>query len=618
MIPHGRGRRTIRQERRWLTAASLLLVAFLSPYVFRGRHVHVRVHDNLDQPPLATARVLQDDGYFLAANDTPVPHVLSGVPRGCLTPKFNLVGWLYWRLDPFAAYVVNQMLMHATAFIGMGLMLTALMRRRTGGGAVCAGTALCFAMLPHYPPTGLSIPGMPLAAWAMLAIARRRDTGVHWICIAAYPFCSSFFVAPIFLYCLYAGGWLTDVVVRRRVNLRWLLALALMAFAVLLAEYPLLQMVFQWPDYVSHRVEFQETPIGFRAAWRLTWENFLEGQNHIPTLHWPVVGASVLLATVMVEGRYGTLHRIWKRQGRDRQAIRPERSRIGGFRARIAGVAARMTTAERFLAATWALVLGAWIVSAFYGYYDWARSEPLKQMIGPLNMIQWDRIHWLHPLIWYLAFGFALAAIARTNRRGRWIALTLIGLQVAIVWNEAEYRKYARMPAYPTYEQFFAEEQFEQIRDFIGRPASEYRVGSLGLHPSIALHNGFYCVDGYLANYPLSYKQAFRRVIAAELGRSPSLKAYYDGWGSRCYLFSADIQNQAGRTFLPRSLEGVVVRNLTLDTRVLRGLGGRYVLSAVPIERPERKGLRLLRIFEHSRSAWRIHLYEIPDPGAAE
>ena len=70
---------------------------------------------------------------------------------------------------------------------------------------------------------------------------------------------------------------------------------------------------------------------------------------------------------------------------------------------------------------------------------------------------------------------------------------------------------------------------------------SQYRVVSLGIDPAAAYYQGFYCLDGYLNNYSLDYKDKFRKIIQPELDKSEYLADYYDDRGNRCYLYSAEI-----------------------------------------------------------------------------
>ena len=64
-----------------------------------------------------------------------------------------------------------------------------------------------------------------------------------------------------------------------------------------------------------------------------------------------------------------------------------------------------------------------------------------------------------------------------------------------------------------TIKQFYSTNLFDDIKKFIGKPLSEYKVVGFGLFPSIALYNGFNVLDGYLI-YSQTYKNKFRKVIS--------------------------------------------------------------------------------------------------------
>ena len=156
-----------------------------------------------------------------------------------------------------------------------------------------------------------------------------------------------------------------------------------------------------------------------------------------------------------------------------------------------------------------------------------------------------------------------------------------------------------------TYREFYDHELFEKIEAYIGREQSDYRVGCIGFVPAIASVNGFYTVDGYSTNYPLEYKKEFREVIAQELEKSEVLKQYYDNWGSRCYLFSAEL----GLDYDIRKDEAVVIQNLQINTEQLRNLGGEYIFSAVEIMNASDLQMNLLEVFEGE--AIEIFIYEL-------
>ena len=87
----------------------------------------------------------------------------------------------------------------------------------------------------------------------------------------------------------------------------------------------------------------------------------------------------------------------------------------------------------------------------------------------------------------------------------------------------------------------FCQEEFERIDRYIGKEKSTYKVVSVGIHPSVALYNGFYTLDGYSNNYDVEYKHEFGNIINKELEKKSEINSYFWGWGNRCYAFSADI-----------------------------------------------------------------------------
>ncbi len=133
-----------------------------------------------------------------------------------------------------------------------------------------------------------------------------------------------------------------------------------------------------------------------------------------------------------------------------------------------------------------------------------------------------------------------------------------------------------------------------------------FRVGSIGLHLAIAIHNGFYAVDGYHAYASLDYKHKFRKVIKGELEKSPHYTDFFDNWGSRIHLFNSELDS-----YSVKKGSGKTISNLELDADAFKGLGGKYILSAVPIINYSENGLAYMKTFTDDHSAWDVHLYRV-------
>ena len=92
------------------------------------------------------------------------------------------------------------------------------------------------------------------------------------------------------------------------------------------------------------------------------------------------------------------------------------------------------------------------------------------------------------------------------------------------------------------------------------------RVLSIGLDPMVAPFHGIAAIDGYHNFYPLTYKTAFRDIIADQLPVSRKGASYFDDWGSR--------------------LESFVTQPdvFHLNLNAARALGATALISAFPID----------------------------------
>src|SRR5690606_9936712 len=144
----------------------------------------------------------------------------------------------------------------------------------------------------------------------------------------------------------------------------------------------------------------------------------------------------------------------------------------------------------------------------------------------------------------------------------------------------------------PTFKQFYAEEQFSAIKEYIGLPQEDYRVASIGLHPAIAQYNGFYTLDSYNNFYPLTYKYQFRKIIEKELKKNTTIRTYYDEWDGRCYIFTDEL----GKHYMFKKRTKKRLKNLELNTDAFKSMGGSYLFSSVPIDNAEENQLVLEKV----------------------
>jgi len=564
-----------------LLLALLILVLFTLPYGILQAHSYITIDDNLDAELNISYLLVRYGIVFDYDVSTVLPSIMNGLPRNALRPGLSVTAGLFTLLPPWAAYLVQQALVRLVGLLGM----CALLRREVLAGnrtpMLAATLALCWAVLPLYSMYGVSILGQPALLLAFLALRRGAGRWWHWAIIAAFPLWSMFvFIGPFALAAL-GGLWAWDWWHTRRWNWRFLMGLVLLLSVYLVVEWPMVYSLLITKQFVPHRLEFdmvQLTDMGLKAGLRSSTQFFLFGQYHAGRF----LRVAMLLAVVIAV------------------ALAPKGEREARLR--------------RF--APWLLVLAG--IALFSGFYP--QLVALAQARLPLLVtFNFGRFHFLTPLLWFLLLALALRYLS-----GHWQVMVLslqllIGLGMNTEWlnNLRELAGHPN-PHEPNYTAYVAPALFREVQHAIeqqtGLIPEQYRVASLGLPPAVAQLNNFYTLDSYQNNYPLPYKHRFRPIIAGELAKSPELRRYFNAWGNRCYLFSAEL----GKNFRMGAAPLRVVQDFDFNAAAFRQLGGRYVLSAAQLATPTHSGLRLVGVFGQPGAYWRIWLYEVITQGGKE
>lgn len=557
-----------------LWAVGLLLVLSLA-YVGRGGNTYILIDDNLDTE-LAPPFVLLQEGKALDYRPTTtVARLLHGVPRNVLRPGLQPLVGLMAVSSPLSAYLMHELLVRLAGLLGM----YALLRRYglpTAPAGWCAALALAWAVLPTYTAYGVSVLGQPWVVLALLNLRRGPGRWTDWLLLVGFAFWSSLVLTGVFVLVAAGLALAADAWYHRRLVWRPWLGLAVLALSYGVVEYPLVYSLVLERQFVPHRLEFDYArlaPGGVGAGLLGAARYFLLGQYHASLF----LRAAPLLALVLA---------LWH-------------TPAGPARRRLKRVA---------VGSLGLLAVGA----LFCGFYPQLIGN-LQQIVPPLRAFNLSRFHFLMPLAWFGVLVWGL----RYLPRGPWAA-GLIGLQLLIglgmntEWVLNLRRLLGRLPATePTYAAYVAPGLFARLQQDIvrrtGQPPARYRVACLGLPPAVASLNGFFTLDAYQNNYPLAYKHQFRRLIRKELAKSPTLRTYFDAWGNRCYLFSAEL----GKNFRVGAFANQRIEHWAFDALAFRRLGGRYVLSAAYLAQPAQSGLRLVDVYTAPDAYWRVWLYEV-------
>ena len=266
-------------------------------------------------------------------------------------------------------------------------------------------------------------------------------------------------------------------------------------------------------------------------------------------------------------------------------------------------------------------------------FYYWKGLIPLKLAFPILSSFNFQRIHWLQPFLWFLVFAASLSIIL-SSKYGKILTYGFIILHFFYICNNGlhegfynELKTNYKMILDNTvrenkdvisYRAFISKDLFKEIKEFINKPQNQYRIASIGIHPSVSQFNGFYTIDSYQNNYLLSYKHKFRKIIEKELDKNARWQKAFDYWGNRCYLMVNELTRRYSKPYKRdedfESIKDIVdykISNLELNIQAFQDLNGSYIFSIYEIMNAEENDLMLLKVFEDNESVWRIFLYQV-------
>jgi len=552
---------------------ALIYLSYIIYLLIVGENARILYHDNLDSELVYLELLKQNHALFDYFKNPVIPQVMDGISRSCFRSGLNVTVLLYSFLTPVYAYLVNYILVHLIGFVGMYLLLTRHFLKDKPMEIILL-CSLIFAIIPYYHFNyGISISGQPLLLFCFLNLLNRNIRWYNWLIIVLFPLYSFIVVTlPFFLPILIIIiGF--NIYKTRRINYPVILALLLLILSSISVEYQLVRQSLFDHSFISQRDAWNSNILSGNPSFYLSIKksvySFFITQYH--TGKFTTVPVFLLFLLLVVRNK-----------GKD-------------------------ILTEIYVVSI-LLFIALWV-----GFNQWF-IFCFKDVFHILRVFNSDRFFFLAPFLWILLLSLVLAR--RANHYYFTIVkfiLTIL-LVVSIVSNDIELKANISgiirndKTNLPTYKAFFAESLFRQIKIYIGQPQNTYKVVCIGFYPSIPQYNGFYTLDSYQNYYPLDYKIKFRKIIERELDKNSFTRSYFDGWGSRTYIFVAeigsDLYNYIGK-------KDVSINNLELNTGQLKLMGCKYVFSSMAINNAMDNNLDLLKVFDQPDSIWRIYLYRI-------
>lgn len=549
----------------------VVAVIFILPYILLGSNCYIRLHDNLEGEWIWLKLLVDSHRTFGIYSWERIPQLMKGVPRNVLPGGFSVNVILVMWLGMYKAYIVSGMIIRIIGFTGMVLLLRDYfvddheVKKMRDIIWLCA---LIFAVLPVYVPFGLSVMGQPLLFWAFLNLQHYKRLILSYLIIILFPLYSSmvWFVVP-FEVLLGVAVWYFYR--REEISNHFIICGVLLVLIFIQVNLPMLSLSVLNPDFISHRLSYNlylfEKPNFMQSLGEFA-VTFFFVHYHVATFA-PLI---VMIAMGLTFQRKGYLPPV----------------------------------------ILFAAIIFICFFQAFYSFGEYA----LLNKFAFLKSFRFNRFSILLPLLWVLSFALALQTMRNSPLLKVLVMPFLLAqLIIALVGNDElmhDYRTIVGRQKFPNFQNYMAQDQFTEIKNYIGLPLDSYYVASLGISPSIAEYNGMYTLDALLSIYDINYKKDFRRIFAGEIAKSQDLQQYYDGWGNRCYIFSSELGIKH-QSFNCSKFDHRSISHFEFNKEAFEEMGGRYLISGVEIKNAEDVGLHLEKVFKDKTSWWEIYLYSL-------
>lgn len=573
-----------------------------------GERSYIGVHDNMDLF-LAQFQMLKNtDSFWKHGVDVPF---LGGVSRDNLPSEFSLYSLLYMLFPTYTAYVLGLF-----GKILIGMFSFCLLAREVFSEKYAAYrpivymTGFAYGIIWFFPAFGFAFASIPLCVWLLLKIYRGQEKRWYgwYAALFAYPLVSYFSYHGLFLlgYLVLAVLWLfcrmmylkkrggrkltpqEEALCTGKPVLRLFAALFVLAAGYVACEYRLFsQMLFC--DEVTIRSSIVNASLSLPEIGKEIGQVFREGIFHADGVHGKVA-LPVCVVYFVVNNGLMIRKKQWRQLCRDPFNL------------------------------AMVFILFNCVV---YGLYDY---EPLRslveRLIPPLQGWQFNRTIFFNPFLWYVALFLVLIRLYDGGVWQMWLANGIVCLAVLAViltptrYNDLYHTCYNRAYEYfhgqevddLTYEQFYAVELFEEIKEDIGYQG-EWSA-AYGFHPAVLEYNGIATLDGYLGFYPQQYKEEFRKVIAPALERVEATRIYYDDWGARAYLYSGTDLSIVSATKTVYATDDCIY----IDAEAFRELGGEYIFSRIALSNAWTTGLALVGGYTSADGSCSIYVYRAVGP----
>lgn len=570
----------------------ILVLGIHLPFFILGKDSFLITNDNLNAEFLY-AHLLKISGNIFNLNqNTIIENIGVGLKLKYFHSPFILVKLPFLFFDSFNAYIINSIVTRYIGFIGLYFLIKDYLKLKS----TLATYILClsFAILPLYTIFGVTILGQPFLLWAFLNLANNKKKLISIICIVIFIFYSNFqLIGPFAFFWLTVMG-IYNYFIEKKLNRNYILGLVSMIVFSIIANFSIISTVFSTGAEQSFRLSrvYLELPSFLGAAYLFLKTLFfgeLVSSLFIPI---PVILLMLILAF---------------------------KNKLDKIVLSIFGIIL-FNILVYVLSPHLSIYLGDYI--SFFKAFGFGRFIYLNAFLFFIILIiLFKKINHNYIIISISALILFMNSIR--NMEFYYNSYGKIINNIHSVYDEDKFIKSLiskdlynndhhvhHSAGFLTFNEFYATELFKEIEDFIGRKKDDYKVINLGIHPSIAQYNGFYSIDGYIPNYPLSLHTKFQTINKKEYEKKQFYGEKNITISNGVYLISSELSIYCDE-YCFKKVANKSINNFDLNIKELKDSRVEYVFSAIEIQNTKKIGIEFQEVFEKDEYPYIIYLYKL-------
>ena len=556
--------------------AIIFFIAFCFYFIPSGNHA-IRIHDTFDSN-FSTRDVLIKSGHFWDMDPTAkVPGIMNGLPRGVF-PKFTeLTGLMMSLFGSLNGFAITFLIARIIGFFGIYLFGRDHLKILPEQKGLLILLAVAFACLPLFVVQGVTVTGIPLLLWAFYNLIKKEKIKSSIVIFIIFGLWSQ--LVLVGFHVILILGILAVYYSIKTKKILWIpfISLMILAFTYISADYMLFYLHGIAKGFESSRGSFEkELSLNFKGVIGGTVTSFFTGDystaNYFGYIFLPFVLYYLFLR--------------FKEKEND---------------------------SFNFGVIFFCVVL---VSSFLINLLDWKGFAFFYEKFSFANTFNFKRFTNILPGFFFIMLSIMVFKINPQYKISSFVFSSLFILTLLVfIWrgnisyNNSGFNNIGikiEKEEVVTFNQFFDPRLYHEIKMEMGKDSITNLI-HFGLSPSPSKYAGIPVLDDYQGDYQKAYKIEFRKIIEKELNKSKKLEKYFDEWGSRCYLYSANqiehkLTIRENMPFEPR---------LEIDLLQLKNMKCHYLLSKILIGNAKSLGLSIQKVLV-GRETKQIHiLYKI-------